>query len=96
LKQLGYGAGYEYDQGAEYWLLYQNYFPDGMDRVAFYEPKNRGFEREIARRLEYWTELRGSVAKARLDLICRRQVFSNPVFHLYRARVDKFPMPPFV
>ncbi|WP_428536182.1 replication-associated recombination protein A [Rhodopila sp.] len=59
MKQLGYGAGYEYDHGAEDAFSGQNYFPDGMDRVAFYQPKDRGFEREITRRLEYWAELRG-------------------------------------
>ena len=58
MKQLGYGAGYEYDHGAEDSFSGQNYFPDGIDRVAFYQPKDRGFEREIARRLEYWAELR--------------------------------------
>ena len=58
MKELGYGAGYEYDHGAEDAFSGQNYFPDGMDRVAFYQSKDRGFEREIARRLEYWAELR--------------------------------------
>ena len=58
MKQLGYGAGYEYDHGAKDSFSGQNYFPDGMDRVAFYQPTDRGFEREIARRLEYWVELR--------------------------------------
>jgi putative ATPase len=59
MKQLGYGAGYEYDHGTEDAFSGQNYFPDGMERVDFYRPKDRGFEREIARRLEYWAELRG-------------------------------------
>jgi putative ATPase len=58
MKQLGYGAGYEYDHGAEDAFSGQNYFPDGMDRIALYQPKDRGFEREISRRLEYWAELR--------------------------------------
>ena len=58
MKQLGYGAGYEYDHSAEDAFSGQNYFPDEVDRVAFYQPKDRGFEREIARRLEYWAELR--------------------------------------
>jgi putative ATPase len=58
MKQLGYGVGYEYDHGAEDSFSGQNYFPDGMDRIAFYQPRDRGFEREIARRLEYWAELR--------------------------------------
>jgi putative ATPase len=58
MKQLGYGAGYEYDHGAEDAFSGQNYFPDGMDRVAFYQPKDRGFEREISKRLAHWAELR--------------------------------------
>ena len=58
MKQLGYGAGYEYDHGADDAFSGQNYFPDGMDRIDLYKPKDRGFEREITRRLEYWTNLR--------------------------------------
>ncbi len=58
MKQLGYGAGYEYDHGAEEAFSGQNYFPDDMDRVQFYQPRDRGFEREIARRLEHWAALR--------------------------------------
>jgi putative ATPase len=58
MKQLGYGAGYEYDHGAEEAFSGQNYFPDGMDRVALYQPRDRGFEREIVRRMEFWADLR--------------------------------------
>jgi putative ATPase len=58
MKQLGYGAGYEYDHGAEEAFSGQNYFPDGMQRVDLYQPRDRGFEREIAKRLEYWAQLR--------------------------------------
>ncbi len=58
MKQLGYGAGYAYDHGAEDAFSGQNYFPDGMDRIDFYQPHDRGFEREIARRLEHWAGLR--------------------------------------
>jgi putative ATPase len=58
MKQLGYGAGYEYDHGAEDAFSGQNYFPDGMERMEFYRPRDRGFEREIARRLEHWADLR--------------------------------------
>ncbi|MCZ6721754.1 MAG: replication-associated recombination protein A, partial [Proteobacteria bacterium] len=36
----------------------QDYFPDGMTREVYYEPRKRGFEREIAKRLEYWNRLR--------------------------------------
>ncbi len=58
MKQLGYGAGYEYDHGAEDAFSGQNYFPDGMQRVDLYQPRDRGFEREIGKRLEYWAGLR--------------------------------------
>ncbi len=58
MKNLGYGAGYEYDHGAEEAFSGQNYFPDGMNREKFYRPKDRGFEREIGRRLEHWDTLR--------------------------------------
>jgi len=58
MKKLGYGAGYEYDHAAEEGFSGQNYFPDGMAREEFYKPKETGFEREIAKRLEYWAKLR--------------------------------------
>ena len=59
MKNLGYGAGYEYDHEAEEGFSGQNYFPDQMPRERFYSPKETGFEREIAKRLEYWAKLRG-------------------------------------
>jgi putative ATPase len=58
MKSLGYGAGYEYDHEAEDSFSGQNYFPDGMARAQFYVPRETGFEREIAKRLEYWAKLR--------------------------------------
>jgi putative ATPase len=58
MKNLGYGAGYNYDHDAEDGFSGQNYFPDGMARQQFYSPKETGFEREIAKRLEYWSKLR--------------------------------------
>lgn len=58
MKNLGYGAGYQYDHDAEGGFSGQNYFPDDMDRHQFYVPKDTGFEREIAKRLEYWSKLR--------------------------------------
>ena len=48
MKNLGYGKGYEYDHEAEEGFSGQNYFPDGMARQHFYQPKETGFEREIA------------------------------------------------
>ncbi|MCK6451023.1 MAG: replication-associated recombination protein A [Alphaproteobacteria bacterium] len=58
MKDLGYGSGYEYDHDTEEGFSGQDYFPDGMARVRLYEPVERGFEREIAKRLEYWDRLR--------------------------------------
>ena len=58
MKQLGYGAGYAYDHDAEDGFSGQNYFPDGMPRQDFYRPAERGFEREITKRLAYWAKLR--------------------------------------
>jgi putative ATPase len=58
MQELGYGAGYAYDHEAEEAFSGQNYFPDGMERVEFYRPRERGFEREIGKRLAYWAKLR--------------------------------------
>jgi putative ATPase len=58
MKDLGYAAGYAYDHATEEGFSGQNYFPDDMERQQFYEPVERGFEREIKKRLEYWQKLR--------------------------------------
>ncbi|MFO0994849.1 MAG: replication-associated recombination protein A [Hyphomicrobiales bacterium] len=58
MKEQEYGAGYRYDHDAPDAFSGQNYFPDGMHRETFYHPPERGFEREIAKRLAYWTKLR--------------------------------------
>jgi putative ATPase len=58
MKNLGYGSGYQYDHDAEEGFSGQNYFPDAMTRQQFYRPRETGFEREIAKRLEYWSKLR--------------------------------------
>ncbi len=58
MKNLGYGAGYAYDHDTEDGFSGQNYFPDTMPRQQFYQPVERGFEREIGKRLAYWAKLR--------------------------------------
>ena len=58
MKEIGYGKGYEYDHNAADGFSGQNYFPDGMAREEFYQPVERGFEREIVKRLDYWKKLR--------------------------------------
>lgn len=59
MSELGYGAGYQYDHDAEDNFSGQNYFPDGLPRQEFYRPRDYGFEREVKKRLEYWSRLRG-------------------------------------
>jgi putative ATPase len=58
MKDEGYGRGYAYDHDQEEAFSGQNYFPDQLPRQTFYEPVERGFEREIKKRLEYWAKLR--------------------------------------
>lgn len=58
MKDQGYGAGYEYDHDAEDGFSGQHYFPDDMKRQVFYTPVERGFERELKRRLDYFAKLR--------------------------------------
>ncbi len=58
MREQEYGAGYRYDHDAPEAFSGQSYFPDAMGRQRFYEPVERGFEREIKKRLEYWEKLR--------------------------------------
>lgn len=58
MKNLGYGEGYQYDHDTEDGFSGDNYFPEGMGRPDFYRPVERGFEREIVKRLAYWQKLR--------------------------------------
>ncbi len=58
MKEQGYGAGYQYDHDAEDGFSGQDYFPESMARESFYQPVERGFERELKKRLAYFTRLR--------------------------------------
>jgi len=58
MKQQEYGSGYRYDHDEPDAFSGQNYFPDGMARERYYDPPDRGFEREVRKRLEYWSKLR--------------------------------------
>lgn len=62
MKDLGYGDGYEYDHDTAEGFSGQNYFPDDMARQEFYLPADRGFERDVRKRLDYWSKLRRSRA----------------------------------
>jgi putative ATPase len=58
MQDEGYGRGYAYDHDAEEAFSGQDYFPEALGRRQFYDPPERGFEREIRKRLEYWAKLR--------------------------------------
>jgi len=58
MQTEGYGAGYDYDHDAPEAFSGQDYFPETLGRQKFYDPPDRGFEREIRKRLEYWAKLR--------------------------------------
>ncbi|AVO38090.1 replication-associated recombination protein A [Pukyongiella litopenaei] len=59
MKDQGYGAGYDYDHDAEDGFSGQNYFPEGVKRPVLYSPVERGFERDLKKRLDYFARLRG-------------------------------------
>jgi putative ATPase len=58
MEEIGYGGGYQYDHDANDAFSGQNYFPEEMTRQVLYQPVERGFEREVKKRLDYWAELR--------------------------------------
>ena len=58
MQSEGYGRGYAYDHDTDEAFSGQNYFPDALPRQQFYNPPERGFEREIRKRLDYWAKLR--------------------------------------
>jgi putative ATPase len=63
MKSLGYGQGYAYDHKEAEAFSGQNYFPDGMERLALYQPADRGFETDIASRMASWARLRAERAR---------------------------------
>ena len=63
MKNMGYGAGYIYEPDTESGFSGQNCFPESMGRRTFYTPVERGFEREIKKRLDYWNSLREKLGK---------------------------------
>ena len=58
MKDQGYGAGYEYDHDSADGFSGQNYFPEKIDRLSAYQPVERGFERELKKRISYFKNLR--------------------------------------
>jgi putative ATPase len=58
MKSEGYGAGYDYDHDAPHAFSGQDYWPEALGRQRFYDPVERGFEREVRKRLDFWEKLR--------------------------------------
>lgn len=58
MKDIGYGKGYSYDHNADEGFSGDNYWPEEMEPQSYYEPVDRGFEREVKKRLDYWDKLR--------------------------------------
>lgn len=58
MKNIGYGKDYAYDHDTEEAFSGQNYFPDNLPRASFYQPVERGFERDLKKRMEYWQKIR--------------------------------------
>ncbi len=63
MREMGYGAGYIYEPNTESGFSGQNCFPESMGRQKYYHPIERGFEREIKKRVEYWDNLREKINK---------------------------------
>ena len=58
MKDQGYGSGYDYDHDAKDGFSGQNYFPESFKRPLLYQPVERGFERDLKKRLDYFADLR--------------------------------------
>jgi putative ATPase len=67
MKEIGYGKGYSYDHEAAEGFSGDNYWPDEMEPQSFYEPTDRGFEKRLRERLDYWQSLRTELRKAQED-----------------------------
>ena len=67
MKNVGYGKGYSYDHESDEAFSGQDYWPEGMERQAFYEPTDRGFEARIRERLDYWEKRRKELQQSADD-----------------------------
>ncbi|WP_424930592.1 replication-associated recombination protein A [Amaricoccus tamworthensis] len=67
MKKEGFGSGYVYDHDTEHGFSGQNYFPDGMERESYYDPIERGEEREMRKRLQYFAKLRAKAGERSQD-----------------------------
>ena len=68
MDSLGYGLGYKYDHDFKAGFSGQNYFPDGIKRPIFYHPIERGYERELKKRVLYFSRLRNKIQQSDNDI----------------------------
>jgi putative ATPase len=61
MKEMGYGSGYQYDPDTPFGFSGQDYFPEELERKTFYQPVERGFEREMKKRIDYFNKLRDRI-----------------------------------
>ncbi len=89
MREEGYGAGYEYDHDAPEGFSGQDYFPEALGRKTFYDPPERGFEREIRKRLDYWAKLRREKAAVGTahSVGCRGGIDGRHIFAVRRDAV---------
>ena len=78
MKAEDYGQGYRYDHDEPDGFSGQDYFPDALGRRSFYEPVERGFEREIRKRLDYWESLRRQRGSETVVTAIRRTAGGGP------------------
>jgi putative ATPase len=67
MKNVGYGKGYAYDHDADEGFSGQDYWPEEMERQAFYDPSDRGFEARVKERLDYWEQRRKELQQSDED-----------------------------
>ncbi|KEO90978.1 ATPase AAA [Erythrobacter longus] len=77
MKDIGYGAGYSYDHEAEDGFSGDNYWPDELPPQTFYEPVERGFERKVKERIDYWNKLRGERASSSSEAVGHKNTSSS-------------------
>ena len=62
MEELGYGEGYKYAHAFEHAYVPQDYLPEALRGASWYDPTERGFEKDIKKRMEWWAELKKAAA----------------------------------
>ena len=65
MKNLGYGRDYRYDHSEDGFAAGQQYLPEALRGVEWYQPTDRGFEKTVAERIEWWAKVKAEATTAR-------------------------------